>query len=238
VALSDERLLGYEALIRWQHPTRGLLPPAAFLSAAEDNRLTSRLGAWVLHQACEQAQAWRGMGLPPLDMAVNVSAIDFRQHDFVDNLAAILKQTGLPPAWLELEITENVLMQNVDDTVQILQTIKAMGVRLALDDFGTGYSSLSYLRRFPIDVLKIDQSFVRGLNENNQDAQLISAIIGMGKSLELNIIAEGVETVEQLNFLKSQQCEEGQGFLFSKAVPPKDFARLLQVGSATLMPAQ
>ena len=178
------------------------------------------------------------MGLPPLYMAVNVSAIDFRQHDFVDNLAAILKQTGLPPAWLELEITENVLMQNVDDTVQILQTIKAMGVRLALDDFGTGYSSLSYLRRFPIDVLKIDQSFVRGLNENNQDAQLISAIIGMGKSLELNIIAEGVETVEQLNFLKSQQCEEGQGFLFSKAVPPKDFARLLQVGSATLMPAQ
>lgn len=129
-------------------------------------------------------------------------------------------------------------MQNVDETVDILNRIKAMGVRLALDDFGTGYSSLSYLRRFPIDVLKIDQSFVHGLKVNSQDEQLISAIIGMGKSLDLNIIAEGVETVEQLKFLQTQLCEEGQGYLFSKAVPSKDFARLLQAGSATLMPDQ
>ena len=234
--LRSGRIVGAEALIRWFQPRSGWVSPADFIPVAEDSGLIVPLTQWVLRQACEQAQAWRGMGLPPLCMSVNVSPIDFRQRDFVDNLAAILKQSGLPPARLELEITESVLMQNVDETVDILQKIKAMGVRLALYDFGTGYSSLSYLRRFPIDVLKIDQSFVRGLNVNSQDAQLISAIIGMGKSLELNIIAEGVETVEQLNFLKTQQCEEGQGFLFSKAVPPKDFAQMLQVGSATLMP--
>ncbi|MCP1514810.1 putative bifunctional diguanylate cyclase/phosphodiesterase [Pseudomonas rhodesiae] len=234
--LKSGRIVGAEALIRWFQPRSGWVSPVDFIPVAEDSGLIVPLTQWVLRQACEQAQAWRGMGLPPLCVSVNVSAIDFRQRDFVDNLAAILKQTGLPPARLELEITESVLMQNVDDTVDLLHKIKALGVRLALDDFGTGYSSLSYLRRFPIDVLKIDQSFVRGLNVNSQDAQLISAIIGMGKSLELNIIAEGVETLEQLAFLKSQACEEGQGFLFSKAVPPKDFAQLLQVGSPTLMP--
>ncbi|WP_431701882.1 putative bifunctional diguanylate cyclase/phosphodiesterase [Pseudomonas sp. BR20] len=236
--LKTGRILGAEALIRWFQPRSGWVHPADFIPVAEDSGLIVPLTQWVLRHACEQAQAWRTMGLPPLRISVNISAIDFRQREFVDNLAAILKQTSLPPNQLELEITESVLMQNVDDTVDILNRIKAMGVRLALDDFGTGYSSLSYLRRFPIDVLKIDQSFVRGLHENSQDAQLISAIIGMGKSLELNIIAEGVETVEQLNFLRAQHCEEGQGFLFSKAVPAKDFAQLLQVGSPTLMPDQ
>ena len=236
--LETGRILGAEALIRWFQPRSGWVHPADFIPVAEDSGLIVPLTQWVLRHACEQAQAWRTMGLAPLRISVNISAIDFRQREFVDNLAAILKQTGLPPNQLELEITESVLMQNVDETVDILNRIKAMGVRLALDDFGTGYSSLSYLRRFPIDVLKIDQSFVRGLHENSQDAQLISAIIGMGKSLELNIIAEGVETVEQLNFLRAQHCEEGQGFLFSKAVPAKDFAQLLQVGSPTLMPDQ
>ncbi|SEB35574.1 EAL domain-containing protein [Pseudomonas marginalis] len=236
--LKTGRILGAEALIRWFQPRSGWVHPADFIPVAEDSGLIVALTQWVLRHACEQAQAWRTMGLAPLRISVNISAIDFRQREFVDNLAAILKQTGLPPNQLELEITESVLMQNVDETVDILNRIKAMGVRLALDDFGTGYSSLSYLRRFPIDVLKIDQSFVRGLHENSQDAQLISAIIGMGKSLELNIIAEGVETVEQLNFLRAQHCEEGQGFLFSKAVPAKDFAQLLQVGSPTLMPDQ
>ena len=236
--LKTGRILGAEALIRWFQPRSGWVHPANFIPVAEDSGLIVPLTQWVLRHACEQAQAWRTMGLAPLRISVNISAIDFRQREFVDNLAAILKQTGLPPNQLELEITESVLMQNVDETVDILNRIKAMGVRLALDDFGTGYSSLSYLRRFPIDVLKIDQSFVRGLHENSQDAQLISAIIGMGKSLELNIIAEGVETLEQLNFLRAQHCEEGQGFLFSKAVPAKDFAQLLQVGSPTLMPDQ
>jgi len=238
LALKTGRIVGAEALARWFQPRAGWISPADFIPVAEDSGLIVRLTQWVLRQACEQAQAWRAMGLPPLPISVNISAIDFRQRDFVDNLAVILQHTGLPPTLLELEITESVLMQNVDATVERLHRIKAMGVRLALDDFGTGYSSLSYLRRFPIDVLKIDQSFVRGLSVNNQDAQLISAIIGMGKSLELNIIAEGVETVEQLKFLQAQQCEEGQGFLFSKALPAEDFAQLLQAGGATLMPDQ
>ncbi|AZF09326.1 Sensory box/GGDEF family protein [Pseudomonas sp. R2-37-08W] len=238
LALESGRIVGAEALTRWFHPRSGWVRPAEFIPVAEDSGLIVRLTQWVLRQACAQAQAWRHMGLAPLRMSVNISAIDFRQRNFVDNLAAILEQTGLPPALLELEITESVLMQNVDETVAILQRIKALGVRLALDDFGTGYSSLSYLRRFPIDVLKIDQSFVHGLSINSQDEQLIRAIIGMGKSLKLEIIAEGVETIDQLNFLKAQRCEEGQGFLFSKALAPQDFVQLLQVGSATLMPDQ
>ncbi|BDB17947.1 transcriptional regulator [Pseudomonas sp. CYM-20-01] len=234
--LKSGKIVGAEALIRWFQPHSGWVSPGDFIPVAEDSGLIVRLTQWVLRQACEQVQAWRAMGLPPLCISVNISAIDFRQRDFVDNLVAVLKQTGVPPHLLELEITESVLMQNVDETVKTLHTIKAMGVRLALDDFGTGYSSLSYLRRFPIDVLKIDQSFVRGVNVNNQDEQLISAIIGMGKSLKLSIIAEGVETLDQLNFLRTQLCEEGQGFLFSKAAPAKDFAQLLQVGCTTLMP--
>lgn len=236
--LKSGQIVGAEALLRWFQPRSGWVNPADFIPVAEDTGLIVQLTQWVLRQACEQAQAWRDMGLPALRISVNISAIDFRQRDFVDNLAAILQQTGLPPAQLELEITESVLMQNVDDTVDILNRIKAMGVRLAVDDFGTGYSSLSYLRRFPIDVLKIDQSFIHGLKVNSQDEQLISAIIGMGKSLGLTIIAEGVETLEQLNFLQHQLCEEGQGYLFSKAVPSEDFALLLQKGCATLMPDQ
>ncbi|WP_223495547.1 putative bifunctional diguanylate cyclase/phosphodiesterase [Pseudomonas sp. A-RE-26] len=232
LALKSGQIVGAEALIRWFQPRSGWVNPTDFIPVAEDSGLIVRLTQWVLRQACEQVQSWNAMGLPALPVSVNISAIDFRQRDFIDNLATILKETGLPAHQLELEITESVLMQNVDDTVETLHKIKAMGVRLALDDFGTGYSSLSYLRRFPIDVLKIDQSFVRGLNVNSQDAQLISAIIGMGKSLELNIIAEGVETAEQLDFLRAQDCEEGQGFLFSKAVPAKDFAQLLQMGCA------
>jgi len=236
--LTSGRIVGAEALLRWFQPQSGWIGPADFIPVAEDSGLISPLTQWVLRQACTQAQAWRSMGQFPLCISVNISALDFRQRDFVANLAAILEQTGLPPAQLVLEITESVLMQNVDDTVETLQKIKAMGVRLALDDFGTGYCSLSYLRRFPIDVLKIDQSFVHGLTVNRRDKQLISAIIALGKSLELNIIAEGVETIEQLNVLKALQCEEGQGYLFSQALPAKDFAQLLRVGCDSLMPRQ
>jgi len=236
--LTSGRIVGAEALLRWFQPQSGWIGPADFIPVAEDSGLIIPLTQWVLRQACTQAQAWRSMGQFPLCISVNISALDFRQRDFVANLAAILEQTGLPPAQLELEITESVLMQNVDDTVETLQKIKAMGVRLALDDFGTGYCSLSYLRRFPIDVLKIDQSFVHGLTVNSRDKQLISAIIALGKSLELNIIAEGVETIEQLNVLKALQCEEGQGYLFSQALPAKDFAQLLRVGCDSLMPRQ
>ncbi|KMT57561.1 putative bifunctional diguanylate cyclase/phosphodiesterase [Pseudomonas fildesensis] len=234
--LTTGRIVGAEALIRWHQPDHGWIYPSTFIPVAEDSGLIVPLSQWVLREACEQAQAWQAAGLPPLCISVNISAIDFRQRSFIANLAAILERTGLAPALLELEITESVLMQNVEDTLTTLRGIKAMGVRLSVDDFGTGYSSLSYLRRFPIDVLKIDQSFVRGLSDNSKDAQLIGAIISLGKSLDLNIVAEGVETIEQLEFLKALRCEEGQGFLFSKAVAADDFALLMQAGQPSLMP--
>ncbi|MGU3309706.1 putative bifunctional diguanylate cyclase/phosphodiesterase [Pseudomonas sp. M5A4_2d] len=235
--LHSGKIVGAEALIRWHQPDHGWIYPSAFIPVAEDSGLIVPLSQWVLRQACEQARAWQAAGLPPTCISVNISAIDFRQRNFVVNLAAILEQTGLTPQLLELEITESVLMQNVDDTLTTLREIKTLGVRLSVDDFGTGYSSLSYLRRFPIDVLKIDQSFIRGLSNNSQDAQLISAIISLGKSLDLNIVAEGVETIAQLQFLKAHQCEEGQGFLFSKAVAADEFAQLLQTGHPSLLPA-
>ncbi|AUG06113.1 bifunctional diguanylate cyclase/phosphodiesterase [Pseudomonas sp. S09G 359] len=234
--LNSGQIVGAEALIRWHQPDHGWIYPSAFIPVAEDSGLIVPLSQWVLRQACTQARAWQAAGLPPICISVNISALDFRQRDFVANLAVTLEHTGLAPRLLELEITESVLMQNVEDTLTTLRGIKTLGVRLSIDDFGTGYSSLSYLRRFPIDVLKIDQSFIRSLSNNTQDAQLISAIISLGKSLELNIIAEGVETLEQLAFLKAHQCEEGQGFLFSKAVAADDFARLLQAGQPSLMP--
>ena len=235
--LHSGKIVGAEALIRWHQPDHGWVYPSAFIPVAEDSGLIVPLSQWVLRQACEQARAWQAAGLPPTCISVNISAIDFRQRNLVVNLAAILEQTGLTPQLLELEITESVLMQNVEDTLTTLREIKTLGVRLSVDDFGTGYSSLSYLRRFPIDVLKIDQSFIRGLSNNSQDAQLISAIISLGKSLDLNIVAEGVETIAQLQFLKAHQCEEGQGFLFSKAVAADEFAQLLQTGHPSLLPA-
>ncbi|VVQ37208.1 hypothetical protein PS943_05184 [Pseudomonas fluorescens] len=225
--LGSGQVVGAEALIRWQKPGHGLVYPSDFISVAEDSGLIVPLSKWVLAEACRQACAWQAAGLPKLCMSVNMSAIDFRQRDFVDGIEQTLKQTGLEPALLELEITEGVLMQNVETTVNALTRLKVMGVRLAIDDFGTGYSSLSYLRRFPIDVLKIDQSFIRGLSSDSNDAALVSAIISLGRSLKLTIIAEGVETLEQLDFLKAHQCEEGQGFYFSKAVEPDAFVRYL-----------
>ncbi len=236
--LKTGRIVGAEALIRWYRPGFGWTYPSTFIPVAEDSGLIVPLSQWVLRQVCEQARQWKSQELAPPCISVNVSAIDFRQRDFVANLTAILEQTGLDPTLLELEITESILMQNVENTLTTLQAIKHLGVRLAIDDFGTGYSSLSYLRRFPIDVLKIDQSFIHGMSENSQDMQLISAIISLGKSLHLNIIAEGVETVEQLQFLQANLCEEGQGYLFSKAVAPEEFALLLRSGQPNLMPGQ
>jgi diguanylate cyclase (GGDEF)-like protein len=225
--LGSGQVVGAEALIRWKKPGHGLVYPSEFISVAEDSGLIVPLSKWVLAEACRQSCAWQAAGLPKICMSVNMSAIDFRQRDFIDGIEQTLKQTGLDPALLELEITEGVLMQNVESTVNALTRLKEMGVRLAIDDFGTGYSSLSYLRRFPIDVLKIDQSFIRGLSNDSSDAALVSAIISLGRSLKLTIIAEGVETLEQLDFLKAHRCEEGQGFYFSKAVEPDAFVRYL-----------
>lgn len=226
--LGSGKVVGAEALIRWQKPGQGWIYPTDFIGVAEDSGLIVPLSKWVLAQACQQARTWQVNGLPDLCMSVNVSAIDFRQRDFVEGIEQILQQTGMDPALLELEITEGVLMQNVDSTMVALNRLKALGVRLAIDDFGTGYSSLSYLQRFPIDVLKIDQSFIRGLGRDSNDAALVGAIISLGKSLNLRVIAEGVETLEQLNFLKALHCEEGQGYYFSKAVEPDAFVQYLR----------
>jgi diguanylate cyclase (GGDEF)-like protein len=228
VDLRSGEVVGAEALIRWQKPGHGLVYPSDFIGVAEDSGLIVPLGKWVLAEACRQARAWQAAGMTNICMSVNMSAIDFRQRDFVESIEQILEQSGLEPALLELEITEGVLMQNIETTVTSLKRLKVLGVRLAIDDFGTGYSSLSYLQRFPIDVLKIDQSFIRGLSSDSNDAALVSAIISLGRSLKLTIIAEGVETLEQLNFLKTHHCEEGQGYYFSKPVSPDAFVRYLE----------
>ncbi|WP_248802696.1 putative bifunctional diguanylate cyclase/phosphodiesterase [Pseudomonas sp. MWU13-2100] len=226
--LKTGTVVGAEALIRWQHPERGLLYPTDFIPVAEDSGLIVQLSSWVLRQVCLQGRAWQDQTREPLILSLNISAMDFRQRDFLDGIRQVLVETGMEPTRLELEITESVLMQNVDHTIATLRAIKALGIRLAIDDFGTGYSSLSYLQRFPVDVLKIDQSFVRDLNGDSNDAALVNAIISLGKSLNLNIIAEGVETQDQLAFLKAHDCEEGQGYYFSKAVEAETFLRLLQ----------
>ncbi|OPG70262.1 GGDEF domain-containing response regulator [Pseudomonas ogarae] len=222
--LKSGKVVGVEALVRWDRPDHGLVYPSDFIPVAEDSGLIVPLSQWVLQEACQQACRWQAQGMRPLYLSVNVSAIDFRQRGFVEGIARTLKETGLDPTQLELEITESVLMQNVDTTIAILKAIKQLGIRLAIDDFGTGYSSLSYLQKFPVDVLKIDQSFVGDLSIDSNDAKLVSTIISLGKSLNLHIIAEGVETLEQLEFLKKHQCEEVQGYYFSKAVEPQAFA--------------
>lgn len=222
--LKSGKVVGVEALVRWDRPGHGMVYPSDFIPVAEDSGLIVPLSQWVLQEACQQACRWQAEGMRPLYLSVNISAIDFRQRGFVEGIARTLKETGLEPTQLELEITESVLMQNVDTTVAILKAIKQLGIRLAIDDFGTGYSSLSYLQKFPVDVLKIDQSFVGDLSIDSNDAKLVSTIISLGKSLNLHIIAEGVETLEQLEFLKQHQCEEVQGYYFSKAVEPQAFA--------------
>ncbi|BBP57579.1 EAL domain-containing protein [Pseudomonas sp. St316] len=222
--LKSGKVVGVEALVRWNRPDHGLVFPSDFIPVAEDSGLIVPLSQWVLQEACQQACRWQAQGMRPLYLSVNISAIDFRQRGFVEGIARTLKETGLDPTQLELEITESVLMQNVDTTVAILKAIKQQGIRLAIDDFGTGYSSLSYLQKFPVDVLKIDQSFVGDLSIDSNDAKLVSTIISLGKSLNLHIIAEGVETLEQLEFLKKHHCEEVQGYYFSKAVEPQAFA--------------
>ena len=220
-------IVGVEALIRWQHPELGLLPPAKFISIAEDCGLILPIGRWVLLEACRQTKAWQTAGLAPITVAVNTSALELHAKDFLENVRATLDDTGLAPRYLELELTESVLMRDAESTGVLLHALTDLGVKLAVDDFGTGYSSLSYLRRFPIDTLKIDQSFVNQITSNPDDAAIVSAVISMGKSLKQRVIAEGVETAEQYDFLLIQNCDEGQGFYFSKAVNAEAFAELL-----------
>jgi diguanylate cyclase (GGDEF)-like protein/PAS domain S-box-containing protein len=227
VNLATGAITGAEALLRWSHPTRGSVSPAQFIPVAEDSGLILPIGAWVLREACAQSQAWVDAGLPVVSMAVNVSAVEFRNPNFLNNLFTTLNETGLDPRSLELEVTEGVLMKNVELGASILESLRAKGVRVAIDDFGTGYSSLSYLRKFPLDALKIDQSFVRQIPDSPDEATIVNAIISMGRSLHLRVIAEGVETAEDLAFLQDHECDEAQGYYFSRPVPADQFAVLL-----------
>ena len=230
INLETGTITGVEALIRWRHPERGLIPPALFVPIAEECGLIVPIGRWVLHEACRQAQAWIDAGLPPLSVAVNISALEFQSTDFLEGVRTTLNETRLDPRYLELELTESVLMQNAASTAPALLALKAIGVRLAIDDFGTGYSSLSYLRQFPIDTLKIDQSFVREITVSSPDDTIVSAVISMGKTLKQRVVAEGVETEEQLAFLQRQHCGEGQGYHFSRPVSAEEFVTLLETG--------
>ncbi len=230
VNLETGAITGAEALLRLQRSDHELVYPAQFVSIAEDCGLILPIGKWVLREACRQTAAWLQAGLDMGQIAVNVSAVEFHSKDFLAGVRAILNDTGLDPRHLELELTESGLMQDVEPTTAILHALKDLGVQIAVDDFGTGYSSLSYLRRFPIDTLKIDQSFVQDIHGDTEEAIIVSAIIAMGKSLKLRVVAEGIETRPQLTFLQSQRCAEGQGFFFSRPVVAEEFAALLVTG--------
>jgi diguanylate cyclase (GGDEF)-like protein/PAS domain S-box-containing protein len=225
-------ITGAEALIRWTHPTRGRVSPTDFIPIAEDCALILPIGRWVMGQACAQARAWRDAGLPATTMAVNVSAMEFQNEGFLGSLSQILQESGWEPGLLELELTESVLMKHVEATIELLQDLRESGVRVALDDFGTGYSSLSYLRRFPIDSLKIDRSFVQQIAGGPGDAAIVTAVISMARSLKLRVVAEGVETLQELQFLQARECDEVQGYYFSQPLPAAQFASLLATGIA------
>jgi diguanylate cyclase (GGDEF)-like protein/PAS domain S-box-containing protein len=230
INLRTGQISGAEALIRWTHPIRGPVSPAQFIPVAEDCGLILPIGQWVLREACKQARVWMDDGLPLGTMAVNISSMEFRDDNFLESVFAALHDTGLDPRSLELELTESVLMKRAESAAVVLKTLRARGVQVAVDDFGTGYSSLSYLRKFPIDALKIDQSFVRQITSTPDDTTIVIAIISMARSLKLRVVAEGVETQQELLFLQSHQCDEAQGYLFSRPVPAEEFARLLKSG--------
>lgn len=232
VSLETGRIVGVEALIRWLHPHLGLVPPAEFVPIAEVSGLIVPIGRWVLREACHQAQAWQDIGIAPIRIAVNISAVELRAKDFQAGIGLILAETGLEARFLELELTETFLMQDSSATLAVLQDLKQLGLHLALDDFGTGFSSLSHLKRFPIDTLKIDRSFVRSITTNAHDASIVSAVISMGNNLHMRVVAEGVETREQLSFLQECDCPFGQGHYFSQPLAGPQCTQLLRRGVA------
>jgi diguanylate cyclase (GGDEF)-like protein len=238
--LRSGQVTGVEALLRWNHPDLGFLPPNQFIPLAEETGLIIPISLWVLKTACRQNMAWQHQGLPPISMAVNLSPRQFTHDGLLESIDQLLTETGMAPELLQLEITEGVVMQNVERAIEVLKALKDRGVHLAIDDFGTGYSSMSFIKRFPVDTLKIDRSFVRDLPRDSDDKAIADAIISLGKALGLTIIAEGVETAEQETFLRDHACDEMQGFLFSKAVPAENIPTLLRlprVASPPLRPA-
>jgi diguanylate cyclase (GGDEF)-like protein/PAS domain S-box-containing protein len=233
VDLLDQHITGVEALLRWEHPEWGLVLPERFISIAEECGLIVPIGRWVLREACAQAVRWREAGIPEVSIAVNISALEFRHKDFFDYLLTIFQETGVDPSCLQFELTESVLMRDVAASAGLLAKLKTMGVQIAVDDFGTGYSSLSYLNRFPIDVLKIDQSFVKAIDADmgaDSDGAIVSAVIDMGKNLHQRVIAEGVEEEKQLVFLQAHNCNEGQGYWFSRPVDAAQMQIMLGAG--------
>jgi EAL domain-containing protein (putative c-di-GMP-specific phosphodiesterase class I) len=219
---------GAEALIRWRHPERGLILPEEFIPLAEECGQIHSIGEWVIREACRQCKAWQTDGLLPLRVAVNVAAQQFRRGNLLDVIQRALNDTGLEPHCLELELTESSVMTNPEESVAILEHLSRMGVLVSVDDFGTGYSSMSYLRRFPIDKLKIDRGFIRDLMTRHEDVSIVQAIISLAHSLKLKVIAEGVETPEQLGFLLSMGCDQYQGFHFSPPLPATEFRKLVR----------
>jgi diguanylate cyclase (GGDEF)-like protein/PAS domain S-box-containing protein len=228
VDVRDGHIVGLEVLTRWHHPQRGVVSPSVFIPVTEETGLIRPLGEWVLQNACEQGRAWQDMGLPGIVVAVNLSANQFRQKNLAAMVERALRNTGLDSGHLELELTESVVMYNVDEVLATLRDLKSIGVHISLDDFGTGYSSLSYLKRFPIDKLKIDRSFVRDVITNPEDAAIARAVIAMAHSLDMRVVAEGVETAEQLDFLRANQCDQFQGYYYARPLPATESTELLQ----------
>ncbi len=227
LSLKNGHVVGVEALLRWQHPERGPISPAEFIPVAESTGLIMPIGEWVLREACRQARAWKDAGLPPLRVAVNLSAAQFRHHNLLDTITRALEEAKLDPPFLEVELTESLIMKDVHSTIETLRHLHDLGVQISVDDFGTGYSSLSYLTRFPIHKIKLDQSFVRDVH-NRDGAAIARTVIMLGRALKMRVMAEGVETVEQLEFLRQHHCHEVQGFYFSRPMPPGALERLLR----------
>jgi diguanylate cyclase (GGDEF)-like protein/PAS domain S-box-containing protein len=228
IDIKTGRIVGCEALIRWRHPEMGLVSPVRFIPLAEEVRLIIPIGQWVIATACRQNMAWQKAGFPPQRISVNLSVKQFQQKDLVGSIKAVLDETGMPPRYLDVEITESCIMRGVEESIRTMQQIKDIGVNISIDDFGTGYSSLVYLKRFPIDILKIDQNFIKNCVSDAADAVITSTIISMSHSLNIMVIAEGVETVEQLELLRVFGCDEVQGYIFSRPVPAEEFTKLLE----------
>jgi len=227
VDLQTGKFIGAEALVRWNHPQFGLLAPDKFIPLADETGLIIEIGEWVLHQACMQTKSWHDRGFYPMIISVNVSAVQLGQPQLLNHVADVLSKTGLDPACLELEITESVLMQDAEATINTLRALKARGIKISVDDFGTGFSSLSYLKRFPIDILKIDKSFTRDIDMDPDNSAIVTAIVALAKSLNLAVLAEGVESKQQLDFLRKQKCDRAQGYFFSTPVNPEVLLSLM-----------
>jgi EAL domain-containing protein (putative c-di-GMP-specific phosphodiesterase class I) len=233
VETASGRIVAAEALLRWDHPEEGTIAPARFIPVAEETGLIIPIGEWVLDQACRQAREWRDRGARALGLAVNLSARQFRQRDLAETVGRALQRHGLDPGLLHLELTESMVMQHIDEAMLVAQRLKALGVSLSLDDFGTGYSSLNYLKRFPVDTIKIDRSFVRGIPEHSDDAAIAAAVIAMARSLDIAVVAEGVELAAQFEFLGGRQCDQIQGYYISAPLAAGEFAGFVESWSGT-----